>query len=295
MSTRSVARDVQRRRRPRVLQSAVAAAALVSMLGLTACDPGPGYKGICTGDDALSGVTVVIDFQGLDGNDGRPAETIVRCSPNPVPGTDRTGIEALEDAGIDVEGVARWGLGFVCRLDGRPAADEQVPIDGNPIYQEHCVLTPPAAAYWSYWHAPGTGGSWTYSTLGALNRKVVPGGFEGWSFSLNAGPTSNPEPRVDPYNPATDPSAPRLALGIDDVDSTITLGQSTTITWTASNVTSLDAGTHPAAGGGEWGGPVTPVDGSLWITPTERGTYTYLLQGTGANSTTYAAVTLTVT
>ncbi|OLF09789.1 flagellar hook-length control protein FliK [Actinophytocola xinjiangensis] len=161
-----------------------------------------GYDGICTGDDALTGVTVVIDFQELDGNGGTAAPTITRCSPNAAPGTDRTGIQALQDAGIPVAGTAQWGLGFVCRLNNRPSATEAIPRTSNPTYQEACVLTPPAEAYWSYWHADGSGTTWTYSSYGALNRTVVPGGFEGWSFSLNRTATTNPPPGVTPTNPA---------------------------------------------------------------------------------------------
>lgn len=276
--------DVQHRTRPRRLRRrhrpAVAFAAAVGILGLTGCDPGPGYKGVCTGDDALTGVTIVIDFQELNGNDGRPAETITRCSPNPNPGTDRTGIQALQDAGIDVTGLNQWGLGFVCRLNARPAIDEPLPVEGDPDYTEACVVTPPAAAYWSYWHAPGTGHTWTYSSFGALNRKVVPGGFEGWSFSMNAGPTTNPVPRVDPYNPAVDPVAPRATLSVNDLDAKIQLGQSVQLVWTSTNASGLLAGTFPATGGGNWSGPLTPVNGSRVITPTARGDYAYLIQAT---------------
>ncbi|ANN18685.1 flagellar hook-length control protein FliK [Amycolatopsis orientalis] len=167
-----------------------------------AVDPAKGYNGVCTGNDALTGVTVVVDFQELNGNGGTAAPTITRCSPNASPGTARTGIKALQDAGIAVAGTARWGLGFVCRLETRPSATETLPLSGNPNYKEACVNTPPANAYWGYWYADGTGASWTYSTQGALNRNVVPGGFEGWSFSLNKSASTNPPPRVTPSNPA---------------------------------------------------------------------------------------------
>lgn len=276
-------------------RSLAVVAAVVGLVGLTGCDPQPGYEGVCTGDDALTGVTVVIDFQDLDGNDGRPAPTIVRCSPNPEPGQDRTGIEALEDAGIEVHGVDRWGLGFVCRLDNRPAVDEPLPLDDIPGYTEACAVTPPTAAYWSYWHAPGTGHTWTYSNLGALNRKVTPGGFEGWSFSMNANANTNPEPGVDPYNPGADPTAPSVTLGVSDIDNTIALGQSTTISWTSTNVTALSSGTAPGTGGGNWTGSVTPLNGSRTVTPTARGTYLYLPLGTGPDGSKGASVVLTVT
>lgn len=161
-----------------------------------------GYDGICTGSDALTGVTVVIDFQELDGNGGVAAPTIVRCSPNPSPGTNRTGLQALQDAGISVAGTVRWGLDFVCRLQNRPASTETIPITTNPTYQEPCLNTPPASAFWSYWHAGGTGTTWTFSSFGHTFRNVIPGGFEGWSFSLNKTATTNPPPGVAPCNPA---------------------------------------------------------------------------------------------
>ncbi|AGM07805.1 flagellar hook-length control protein FliK [Amycolatopsis keratiniphila] len=174
---------------------------LIGLIGLSAApanavDTTKGYNGICTGADARTGVTVVIDFQEL------AAPTITRCSPNATPGTARTGIKALQDAGIAVAGTARWGLAFVCRLEGRPSATETLPLTTNPNYKEACVTTPPAGAYWGYWHADGSGSTWTYSSSGALNRNVVPGGFEGWSFSLNKSATTNPPPGVTPRNPA---------------------------------------------------------------------------------------------
>lgn len=179
---------------------------LIGLTGLATAVAAPaqaaGYNGVCTGNDALTGVTVVVDFQELDGNGGTAAPTITRCSPNANPGTDRTGIKALQDAGIAVAGTARWGLGFVCRLEGRPSATETIPLSSNPNYKEPCVNTPPAGAYWGYWHADGSGSTWTYSSHGALNRNVVPGGFEGWSFSLNKSATTNPPPGVTPTNPA---------------------------------------------------------------------------------------------
>lgn len=167
-----------------------------------ALDTTKGYNGICTGADALTGTTIVVDFQQLNGNGGLAAATVTRCSPNANPGTQRTGIKALQDAGIAPTGTTRWGLSFVCRIEGRPAATETLPTTGNPTYKEACVNTPPAAAYWGYWHANGSGTTWTYSTSGAAGRYVTPGGFEGWSFSLNATASTNPVPRVTPRNPA---------------------------------------------------------------------------------------------
>jgi len=273
-----------------MLTGAVAAAAPAS-----AVDQSKGYDGICTGADALTGVTVVIDFQGLDGNGGTPAPTITRCSPNASPGAARTGIKALQDAGIGVTGVAQWGLAFVCRLENRPSATEQIPLQGNPTYKEACVRTPPGGAYWSYWNADGSGTTWAYSSYGALNRNVVPGGFEGWSFSLNASASTNPAPRVTPRNPAVQPGSPSVQLSVDDLDRTINLGESTTLTWSSVNATGITASAvSPAAGGGSWSGSLAVPGGTQTVTPTATGTYTYTVTATGPSGSTSATATLTV-
>ncbi|WP_247660672.1 hypothetical protein, partial [Micromonospora sp. D75] len=81
------------------------------------------------------------------------------------------------DGGFTVTGTARWGLAFVCRINGKPTAAT-----------EPCVNTPPATAYWSYWHA-SSGGSWSYSTSGATGYNPAPGSVEGWSFGAGAPPS----------------------------------------------------------------------------------------------------------
>ncbi len=140
-------------------------------------EPRPtGTSGYCRDGN---GVTVVVDYQQL----GRATQ--IRCAHGDQP----TGLAALENAGFVVTGTKRWGKAFVCRINGLP----------TPA-REPCVNTPPASAYWSYWHAPN-GGHWVYSQQGATNRKPPLGSFEGWSFSLNHGPNDNPPPRVAPVRP----------------------------------------------------------------------------------------------
>jgi hypothetical protein len=275
---------------------AVAAATAVTAASpAAAVDPTKGYNGICTGADALTGVTVVIDFQELDGNGGTAAPTITRCSPNLVPGSQRTGVKALQDAGIGVTGTAQWGLGFICRLENRPSSTEAIPRTSNPSYHEACVQTPPAEAYWSYWWANGSGTTWSYSSSGAANRNVVPGGFEGWSFSLNRTASTNPAPGVSPHNPSVSASNPTAGLVVNDLDHKITLGQSTTITWTSTNSTSLTAySVAPATGGGSWTGSLAVPGGTKTITPTAKGTYTYTIKATGTGGTVYQTAALTV-
>ncbi|MFK0247840.1 ABC transporter substrate-binding protein [Amycolatopsis azurea] len=163
-----------------------------------AVDQSKGYPGFCK--DA-TGVTVVVDFQKLGGT------TIVRCNPQTTRGT---GLDALKGAGFQIAGVQRWGESFICRVENRPSAAENIPIAGREKYRELCVDTPPAQAYWSYWHASNNC-VWDYSQWGVKNRDFIPGGFEGWSFSLNATAQSNPVPRISAVRPGTEsqPCVPR--------------------------------------------------------------------------------------
>jgi len=140
--------------------------AVVAAAGVTAVEPAPrpAHAAACTG---TSGVTVVVDFAALGGG------VQVACAP----GDPATGLAALQGAGFTVTGTARWGLAFICRINGKPTAAT-----------EPCVNTPPATAYWSYWHAP-RGGSWSYSTSGATSYDPAPGSVEGWSFGAGAPPS----------------------------------------------------------------------------------------------------------
>ncbi|MFI0803907.1 hypothetical protein SAMN04489729_8198 [Amycolatopsis lurida] len=163
-----------------------------------AVDQSKGYPGFCK--DA-TGVTVVVDFQQLGGT------AIVRCNPQTTRGT---GLDALKGAGFQIAGVQRWGESFVCRVENRPSATENLPVAGREKYRELCVDTPPAQAYWSYWHASNNC-AWDYSQWGLKNRDFTPGGFEGWSFSLNATTQSIPVPRISAVRPGTEgrPCVPR--------------------------------------------------------------------------------------
>lgn len=177
--------------------------------GAVAVDPSRGSPGPCPDD---SGVTVVVDFQELGPHGGRPGGVIVRCAQ----GNNMTGLDALYQAGFEVAGTNRWGQGFICRLEGRPAVDEPLAIAGNPGYTEPCVDTPPAQAFWSYWHAEN-GGPWVFSQFGVKNRSAPSGTFEGWSFSLNASETNNPTPRFTPQREAEPaPTDPGPVQGGDD-------------------------------------------------------------------------------
>ncbi len=130
----------------------------------------------CSGS---SGVTVVVQFP--DGH------TEVGCAP----GDPSSGYAALTAAGFDYKNVLNSG--FVCRINGQPSTDP-------------CDRTPPASAYWAYFHAK-PGGSWSYSTSGGgYNPK--PGTVEGWRFGDGDEPTTPPPGSVAPTpKPSPTPTA----------------------------------------------------------------------------------------
>lgn len=141
-----------------------------------------GYDGYCR---TSSGVTVVVDFRELGGG------IAVRCAPV---GGGASGVQALQAAGIPVEGTRQYGLAFICRLYGEPSATTELP--GG--YHETCGRTPPPNAHWWYTQAPN-GGSWSASGDGASSSHVIAGGFEGWAFSQGG---TNYSPRFTPTRPA---------------------------------------------------------------------------------------------
>jgi hypothetical protein len=149
-------------------RAVILAAGLLTALGLVAGPAPPAaYAAACTG---TSGVTVVVDFTAFGGG------VSVACAV----GDPATGLAALQGAGFTITGTRRWGLAFVCRINGLPTAAT-----------ESCFNTPPASAYWAYWHA-APGGSWSYSSTGAASYNPAPGTVEGWAFGASVAPSISP-------------------------------------------------------------------------------------------------------
>lgn len=157
---------------------------------------------------AATGVTVVVDFTHFGGSIERG------CAPSPA-----NGLDALHQAGFGTDGTTRWGDAFVCRIDGKPGS--------TGSGSQACVDTPPASAYWAFWHAAPTDGRWTYSDLGALSYHPPGGSIEAWAFGAGACPgiapngsiqacATNPPPASQstspaPVAPATTPLIPPVA------------------------------------------------------------------------------------
>jgi len=150
-------------------RAAMLAAALVVAAGLVAADPLPraAHAAACAPG---AGVSVVVDFTAF----GMGVQVGCRLGDPP------TGLAALTGAGFTVTGTQRWGLAFVCRINGLP----------TPAV-DPCINTPPATAYWSYWHAV-PGGTWSYSSLGASSYNPVQGTVEGWRYGSGQAPSIPP-------------------------------------------------------------------------------------------------------
>lgn len=157
---------------------------VTAALGLLTLSVAPPAQATVTGEKCAdnTGLNVVIDFQELGGG------VQVKCV------EDWSGGKALKglDEAFKLEGTDRWGLAFICRVEGKPGPNV-----------EDCIDTPPAEAHWAYWSS--TSGSWSQSGSGVANSSAKPGEWHGLSFSKNRTPTTNPPPRVPP----TVPRAPK--------------------------------------------------------------------------------------
>lgn len=146
-----------------VLALLLGAAALTANVPSAAAVPQP--MGRCT---TTSGVVLAVDFSHWGGPVYRSCGT-----------TPTTGYELLNQGGWRTTGTGHDGPAFICRIGySGHQGGKQYP----PPQQEDCVLTPPASAYWSYWHADPGASTWEYSQLGAMLYKPKPGSVDLWIF-----------------------------------------------------------------------------------------------------------------
>ncbi|MEV7611895.1 hypothetical protein [Streptomyces sp. NPDC089799] len=138
-------------------------ASLTAATSQAAAAPQP--MGRCT---TSAGVVLAVDFSHWGGPVYRSCGT-----------TPTTGHELLNQGGWATTGTGHDGPAFICRIGySGHQGGRQYPTPA----QDDCVLTPPASAYWSYWHADPGQNSWTYSRLGAMLHKPKPGSVDLWIF-----------------------------------------------------------------------------------------------------------------
>lgn len=134
-------------------------------------------------DDGCAGIAVVADFGILD------APTIDAC----VDGDETIlASEAIAAAGITTEGNADYGDAVVCRVDGRPAADETVTVEGQEPFVEPCSSMSPAYAFWALWVKPAADAEWGFAMEGLETLKAEPGQSIGLVYTTGTG--TEPQP-----------------------------------------------------------------------------------------------------
>ncbi|MFF7496923.1 hypothetical protein [Streptomyces rubiginosohelvolus] len=205
---------------PRLLRTVGRALAVLGLTGAAVLAPsGPASAapqpiGRCT---TSSGVVLAVDFSHWGGPVYRSCGT-----------TPTTGYELLNQGGWRTTGTGHDGPAFICRIGySGHQGGKQYPTS----QQEDCVLTPPASAYWSYWHADPGEDTWEYSQLGAMSYRPRPGSVDLWIFggtniegtkgrptvtpdqlrAHNSRPTGGdpapkPEPKPDPARTAQRPA-----------------------------------------------------------------------------------------
>ncbi|MFJ9941943.1 hypothetical protein [Streptomyces erythrochromogenes] len=148
-------------------RTAAALGLTVAAFAATAAPAGaaPQPMGQCT---TSSGVVLAVDFSRWGGPVYRSCGT-----------TPTTGYELLNQGGWATTGTGHDGPAFICRIGySGYQGGKQFPTP----QQDDCVLTPPASAYWSYWHADPGQNTWQYSQLGAMLYKPKPGSVDLWIF-----------------------------------------------------------------------------------------------------------------
>lgn len=142
----------------------LAAATVALSLAGTGAVAGPAGAEPVTDCSTTNGVIVVVDFAHWNG----PVER--GCAATPT-----TGLHALHTAGFRTAGTTEYGTAFVCRVTD-PTTGVAEPST-TP-----CTTTPPASAYWSYWHADPGQATWSQSSLGAESYRPPPGSVTAWVF-----------------------------------------------------------------------------------------------------------------
>jgi hypothetical protein len=189
-------------------ERAAAALAGLMLIALTIAGAGPAAAAARPVSDctATSGVILAVDF----GPWGGPL--LRSCGSTPT-----TGYALLNQGGWHTVGTEHDGPGFICRISySGYRHDVQYPTPA----QQACVQTPPANAYWAFWHAGPGQTSWTYSENGAVGYDPAPGSSSLWVFGgTNLGGTAGSAvPKLSPQQLRAAPVGTATAGGPEIVN-----------------------------------------------------------------------------
>jgi len=140
--------------------------------GCSAAAPQPDVTATSTQGECL-GIRVVVDFASLEEN------SIDQCVDASDP---MTALAAAASAGVELIGSDAYGDAIVCRVDGRPAADEELRTSTQGPYAETCADLGPGWAIWSVWVDAGSG--WELGQEAVNTQMVAPGQAVGFAWQL---------------------------------------------------------------------------------------------------------------
>lgn len=194
------------------LATAATALALVAQPSIAGATDAPPVSGTACPD--ASGVTVVVDYQGLGG------DVAVGCAD----GAQTNGFAALTGAGFTFNEDPGAPSGSLCQISRKPA-------EGYP----YCWYE----GYWSYWRSNGTA-EWGFASTGpAGGGPLAAGTVEGWSWD-GPGPGDGTAPRLaiadldehlpDPADCSVTPQVPTFDIVDDDEVLPVTLADGRPVT-----------------------------------------------------------------
>ena len=121
------------------------------------------------------GVAVEVNFGTLG------AEQISTCVS--VEGDQILAQDALNAAGVKIEGTLTYPDQIVCRVNSLPSATESIEIAGQDPHLETCADMPPEFAYWALWVKNDQDSQWEYAAEGAKTLKLQRGQSVGLAFA----------------------------------------------------------------------------------------------------------------
>jgi hypothetical protein len=166
-------------------------------------------------------------------------------------GPEITGLELLELSGLNFVMDASSGLGVtVCQIEGQGCSYPAEPCFCRCMGGGSC-------AYWNYFYQEPGASDWSYSALGAVLRRVRPGGIEAWVWgdgralperlpafeTICTSPTAQPTPTVAPP-----PTRVAASTAIPAATRTPALARSTPVPATATALAPTSLPTAHAAG-----------------------------------------------
>ena len=92
-------------------------------------------------------------------------------------------LDALNQAGVVTEGTVTYPDAIVCRVNGLPAEDVAIEVEGEDPHFESCADMPPAFAYWALWVINDESVGWEYAMEGASTLLLNKGQSIGLAFA----------------------------------------------------------------------------------------------------------------